>query len=69
MLLKRCFTFTKPYHYRTLSTIRMPDVEVDNVVIGGGVVGLAIADMLTRERPLESTLLIEKNKRLGEETR
>ncbi|KAI8332621.1 FAD dependent oxidoreductase, partial [Chlamydoabsidia padenii] len=50
------------------STKRTPDVEIDNVVIGGGVVGLAIADMLTRERPLESTLLIEKNKRLGEET-
>ncbi|ORZ14733.1 FAD dependent oxidoreductase [Absidia repens] len=68
MLLKRCSALAKPYYFRTFSTIRTPDLEVDNVVIGGGVVGLSIADMLTRERPQESTLLIEKNKRLGEET-
>jgi hypothetical protein len=69
MLLQRCFTLSKSYRYRAFSSLRSPDVEVDNVVIGGGVVGLALAEMITRERPQESTLLIEKNKRLGEETR
>ncbi|SAM05737.1 hypothetical protein [Absidia glauca] len=68
MLLQRCFTLSKSYKYRAFSSLRPPDVEVDNVVIGGGVVGLALAEMITRERPQESTLLIEKNKRLGEET-
>lgn len=55
--------------YRMMSTINAPDLEVDNIVIGGGVIGLAIAEKLTRERPFESTILVEKNKRLGEETR
>jgi L-2-hydroxyglutarate oxidase LhgO len=44
-------------------------MEVDNMVIGAGVVGLAIGENLTRNRPLESTFVVEKNKRVGEETR
>lgn len=54
---------------RTFSTIKTPDLEVDNIVIGAGVVGLAIGEKLTRERPHETTFIIEKNKRIGEETR
>ncbi|CAO3617954.1 unnamed protein product [Cunninghamella echinulata] len=54
--------------YRMLSTLQSPDLEVDNIIIGGGVIGLAIAEKITRERPFESTILVEKNKRLGEET-
>jgi 2-hydroxyglutarate dehydrogenase len=54
---------------RCFSTIKTPDLEVDNVVIGAGVVGLAIGEKLTRSRPTESTFVVEKNKRIGEETR
>ncbi|KAI8345277.1 FAD dependent oxidoreductase [Choanephora cucurbitarum] len=50
------------------STIRTADLELDNIVVGAGVVGLAIGERLTRERPSESTIVIEKNKRIGEET-
>ncbi|KAI8373315.1 FAD dependent oxidoreductase [Blakeslea trispora] len=50
------------------STTRTADLEVDNIVVGAGVVGLAIGEKLTRERPFESTIVIEKNKRIGEET-
>ncbi|KAI9254639.1 FAD dependent oxidoreductase [Sporodiniella umbellata] len=55
---------------RWLSTARsiVPDLEVDNIVIGGGVVGLALGEKLTRSRPKESTFVVEKNKRVGEET-
>ncbi|KAI7901539.1 FAD dependent oxidoreductase [Cokeromyces recurvatus] len=53
---------------RSFSTVRLPDVEVDNIVIGAGVVGLAIGEKLTRERPNEMTFVIDKNKRIGEET-
>lgn len=54
---------------RAFSTITVPDLEMDNIVIGAGVVGLAIGEKLTRERPNESTFVVEKNKRIGEETR
>lgn len=54
---------------RAFSTVATPDLEVDNLVIGAGVVGLAIGEKLTRERPHETTFVIEKNKRIGEETR
>lgn len=54
---------------RTMSTLRTPDLTVDNIVIGAGVVGLAIGEKLTRCKPDETTFVIEKNKRVGEETR
>lgn len=54
---------------RSFSTIKTPDLEVDNIVIGAGVVGLAIGAKLTQTRPNESTFVVEKNKRIGEETR
>lgn len=54
---------------RRFSTIRTPDLQVDNIVIGAGVVGLALGEKLTRSLPNESTIVIEKNKRVGEETR
>ncbi|KAI8096614.1 FAD dependent oxidoreductase [Halteromyces radiatus] len=78
MLLLKCFVPRASFPllryplqdagHRFFSMTRTPDLEVDNVVIGGGVVGLAIAEMLTRNRPQETTILVEKNKRLGEET-
>ncbi|KAI7853414.1 FAD dependent oxidoreductase [Circinella umbellata] len=53
---------------RAFSTTKKPDMEVDNIVIGAGVVGLAIGEKLTRERSSETTIIIDKNKRCGEET-
>ncbi|ORX62775.1 2-hydroxyglutarate dehydrogenase, partial [Hesseltinella vesiculosa] len=43
-------------------------IEIDNVVIGAGVIGLALARKLATARPDESTLLLEKHLRPGEET-
>ena len=54
---------------RLFSTIATPDLELDNLVIGAGVVGLALGEKLVRERPSETTFVVEKNKRIGEETR
>ncbi|CEP12058.1 hypothetical protein [Parasitella parasitica] len=53
---------------RAFSTRRTPELVVDNIVIGAGVVGLAIGEKLTRERPHETTVVVEKNVRIGEET-
>ncbi|RCI01985.1 hypothetical protein CU098_000857, partial [Rhizopus stolonifer] len=47
---------------------RTPELQVDNIVIGAGVVGLALGEKLTRCMPKETTCVIEKNKRVGEET-
>ena len=44
----------------------MTDVDFDVVVIGGGVVGLAIAAELTPQ--VESIALLERHPRFGEET-
>lgn len=44
-------------------------MEVDNLVIGAGVVGLSLGEKLTRERPSEVTVVVDKHKRYGEETR
>ncbi|KAG0187898.1 hypothetical protein DFQ28_005693 [Apophysomyces sp. BC1034] len=53
---------------RLFSTLKTPDVEVDNLVIGAGVVGLALAEHLTCTHKSESTIIAEKNKYIGEET-
>ncbi|KAI8991304.1 FAD dependent oxidoreductase [Mycotypha africana] len=53
---------------KTYATSRTPDIQVDNVVIGAGVIGLAIGEKITRERPRETTVVIDKNGRIGEET-
>ncbi|KAK9712719.1 hypothetical protein K7432_006939 [Basidiobolus ranarum] len=44
-----------------------PEFTVDHLVIGGGVVGLAVAERLSRHSK-SSTILVEKNSRIGEET-
>ncbi|RCH88602.1 hypothetical protein CU097_009270 [Rhizopus azygosporus] len=54
-------------HVKKYSTV-VPDLQVDNIIIGGGVVGLALGEKLTRERPTETTFVVEKNKLIGQET-
>lgn len=54
---------------RRMATLRAPELTVDNLIIGAGVVGLAIGEKLTRCRPNETTFVVDKNKRVGEETR
>ncbi|KAI8372907.1 FAD dependent oxidoreductase [Radiomyces spectabilis] len=53
---------------RCFATSKTPDLEIDNLVVGAGVVGLAIGEKLTATRPSETTIVIDKNKRIGEET-
>ncbi|KAI8980430.1 FAD dependent oxidoreductase [Pilobolus umbonatus] len=65
---QRLFSGYRVGSRRLFSTLRAPDLEVDNIVIGAGVVGLAIGERLTRERSHEVTFVVEKNKRIGEET-
>ena len=45
-----------------------PILEVDYAVLGAGVVGLALAEALTRRHPSASVLLIERHRRPGQET-
>ncbi|CAG8829134.1 10845_t:CDS:1, partial [Dentiscutata erythropus] len=43
------------------------DASIDYLVIGGGVVGLAVAERLSKRKG-KSTLLVEKNFKVSEET-
>ncbi|KAH8553089.1 FAD dependent oxidoreductase [Umbelopsis sp. PMI_123] len=62
LLVQNAMTYRRQY-----SVMRKPDLEVDNLVIGGGVVGLAVAERLARTRSPESTILLERNGMIGEE--
>ncbi|KAH9482469.1 L-2-hydroxyglutarate dehydrogenase, mitochondrial [Psilocybe cubensis] len=46
-----------------------PEAVVDFLIVGGGVVGLAVAQRLTQCFPYKSTYLVERHSRAGEETR
>ncbi|KAJ8522985.1 hypothetical protein ONZ45_g492 [Pleurotus djamor] len=52
-----------------LSRIRgvAPEFVVDHLVVGGGVVGLAIANALVKRFPEKTTYLVERHPRVGEE--
>ena len=45
------------------------DVQVDHLVIGAGVVGLAVANALARRWPEKTTYVIERHSQAGQETR
>ncbi|PWY98978.1 FAD dependent oxidoreductase [Testicularia cyperi] len=45
-----------------------PELAVDHLVIGGGVVGLAVASALAARWPEKTTYLVERNRAFGEET-
>ncbi|KAN0064192.1 hypothetical protein ACQY0O_003359 [Thecaphora frezii] len=45
-----------------------PELSVDHLVIGGGVVGLSIAAALAKRWPDKSTYLVERHRAFGEET-
>lgn len=47
---------------------RQPELTVDHLVVGGGVVGLSIAAALSARWPEKTTYLVERNKSFGEET-
>ncbi|KAJ3342796.1 hypothetical protein HDU93_000926 [Gonapodya sp. JEL0774] len=57
------FLQTSAFHWPENST---PDYEVDHVIVGAGVVGLAIAERLTRTANT-STLIVERHRRPGSE--
>lgn len=49
-------------------SINIPDIQVDHLIIGGGVIGLAIARQLAAQYPERSTFLVERHKHPGQET-
>lgn len=80
---RRCFststvrrTESIPASYPTLPRLHkasskgkeVPDVQVDHLIIGGGVIGLAIARQLAIRYPEKSTYLVERHKHPGQET-
>ncbi|KAG9219317.1 hypothetical protein CCMSSC00406_0001727 [Pleurotus cornucopiae] len=46
---------------------KAPEFAIDHLVVGGGVVGLAIAEALVKRFPKKTTFLVERNPRVGEE--
>ncbi|KAJ7237227.1 NAD dehydrogenase [Mycena haematopus] len=54
------------YAYK-LQTLKSPESAVDYLVVGGGVVGLAIARSLSQKFGNKSTILVERHSRAGEE--
>ncbi|KAL5487904.1 hypothetical protein ACEPAI_6012 [Sanghuangporus weigelae] len=60
--LKAALNSNNRYKYRA------PEFVVDHLVIGGGVVGLAIARALALSYPDKTTYLVERNGSAGEET-
>lgn len=80
---RRCYSSTAarcddniPPYYPTLSRQHkascsgssVPEIEVDHLIIGGGVIGLAIARQLATRYPERSTYLVERHKHPGQET-
>lgn len=45
-----------------------PELSVDHLVVGGGVIGLSVAAELSRTMPDKSTYLVERHAQIGQET-
>ena len=56
-----------PYRSK-FNKYKPPDIAVDHLVIGGGVVGLAIAYSLAKRWPNKTTYLVERHTSVGNET-
>lgn len=59
--LKRALNDSGRFRYKS------PEIAVDHLVIGGGIVGLAIAQRLCKKFPSKTTYLVERHRRCGEE--
>ncbi|UZJ53894.1 hypothetical protein CBS101457_003214 [Exobasidium rhododendri] len=67
---------TLPRHHKAAASsessseaqAQIPDTRVDHLIIGGGVVGLAIARQLANQHPDKSTFVVERHKHPGQET-
>lgn len=51
-------------HARQRYEYRQPDFEVDHLVVGGGVIGLACAAKLTTALPEKTTYLVERHSKV-----
>ncbi|KAF9224297.1 pyridine nucleotide disulfide oxidoreductase-like protein [Gyrodon lividus] len=60
--LKAALNSTGKFNFKS------PDAAIDFLVVGGGVVGLAVAQRLSQQFPSKSTYLVERHVRAGEET-
>jgi 2-hydroxyglutarate dehydrogenase len=45
---------------------REPDYNVDNLVVGGGVIGLAVAAKFRETRPNETTIVVERHGKVSQ---
>ncbi|KAK0453252.1 NAD dehydrogenase [Armillaria borealis] len=59
---------TAALNNRARLKFKLPEFSVDHLVVGGGVVGLAIARHLCRSFPSKTTYLVERHDHPGEET-
>ncbi|KAK0242382.1 pyridine nucleotide disulfide oxidoreductase-like protein [Armillaria nabsnona] len=59
---------TAALNNRARFKFKLPEFSVDHLVVGGGVVGLAIARHLCRSLPSKTTYLVERHGHPGEET-
>jgi len=65
---RRLFSSSVPASLAAYTPTETVEYEVDHLVIGAGVVGLAVAERLA-SRGAGSTLLVDKNPGAGQETR
>lgn len=60
--------FTPSLHIKSFSSTPARSADFSHTIIGGGVVGLAVAASLAKQSPSNSVLLVERNPAVGMET-